>query len=332
MKYDELAFINQQLAAMLRTGIPLEGALRQLCADMRRGKLRSELEKLEADLARGVPMKEAMTARDLPEFYRQMVRIGVEGNDLPGVLNLLADYYHRMNSIWTRLKGVMVYPLIVLVAALGLSVLMIGIYREITLHFIDAQGRFISNMAYGTHRMVDPLPVWLFIPVVVLGMLAAGVVLGMSWPRLRRYLRWRLPGFREAAVSQVGAALALLLEGGCNLRDAVRLLKMMEAGTPLGAELQRWEQRLGEGHGKVLEMGQGSKLVPPLFFWLASGSGEDAAGGFKRAAELYHARALFRTEMFLYAALPISILALGLMVLGQFIPLVRYLTYFMDTI
>ena len=55
MKNDEFAFLNQQLAAMLRDGIPLEGALRQLCADMKRGTLRSELEKLEAELARGVP-------------------------------------------------------------------------------------------------------------------------------------------------------------------------------------------------------------------------------------------------------------------------------------
>ena len=40
MKNDEFAFFNQQLAAMLRDGIPLEGALRRLCQEMRRGALR----------------------------------------------------------------------------------------------------------------------------------------------------------------------------------------------------------------------------------------------------------------------------------------------------
>ena len=43
MKHDEFAFFNQQLAAMLRDGIPLEGALRRLCQEMRRGELRDEL-------------------------------------------------------------------------------------------------------------------------------------------------------------------------------------------------------------------------------------------------------------------------------------------------
>ena len=44
MKHDEFAFFNQQLAAMLRDGISLEGALRRLCQEMRQGALRGEME------------------------------------------------------------------------------------------------------------------------------------------------------------------------------------------------------------------------------------------------------------------------------------------------
>ncbi len=60
MNLDEFPFVNQQLAGMLKSGIPLEGALKQLCAAMRRGALRGELEKLEADLTQGVPLAEAL--------------------------------------------------------------------------------------------------------------------------------------------------------------------------------------------------------------------------------------------------------------------------------
>jgi len=121
MKYEELAFVNQQLAGMLKSGIPLEGALRQLCANMRRGQYRTELDALEKDLAKGVPLKEALSARKLPEFYVRMIQLGAQSNDLPGVLTLVADYYQRAHLGWTRLKGLMVYPVIVLVASLGLA-------------------------------------------------------------------------------------------------------------------------------------------------------------------------------------------------------------------
>ena len=69
MNYEELAFVNQQLAGMLKSGIPLEGALRQLCANMRRGPCRTELEALERDLARGVPLKDAL-ASEILEAYQ----------------------------------------------------------------------------------------------------------------------------------------------------------------------------------------------------------------------------------------------------------------------
>src|SRR6266478_4299267 len=139
MNYDEFAFFNQQLAAMLRDGIPLEGALKQLCAGMKTGPLRAELQQLEADLARGTPLKDALARRALPQFYSRMVEIGARSNDLPGVLTLLADYYHRANALWTRLKGLMVYPLLIIVVALGLTLLVSLAFSRFLSNFFDQQ-------------------------------------------------------------------------------------------------------------------------------------------------------------------------------------------------
>src|SRR6187401_1875578 len=105
MNYNEFSFFNQQLASMLNSGIPLEGALRQLCIGMKHGRLRDELQNVESDLAKGIPLEKALAARDLPEFYTRMILVGAKGNDLPAMLTLLADYYQRANSISARLKG-----------------------------------------------------------------------------------------------------------------------------------------------------------------------------------------------------------------------------------
>ena len=59
MNLDELTFANRQLADMLKSGIPLEGGLHQLCTSMDRGKLRGEFQALEKDLTRGTPLEEA---------------------------------------------------------------------------------------------------------------------------------------------------------------------------------------------------------------------------------------------------------------------------------
>src|SRR5579871_4152514 len=132
MNYDVLAFFNQQLAAMLRDGIPLEGALKQLCAGMKAGPLRTEMAELESDLARGTSLKDAITRRSLPEFYTRMVAVGARTNDLPGVLLLIADYYQRANTTWNRLKGLLVYPFLVLLVSLGLSFVIGMVAKRLT--------------------------------------------------------------------------------------------------------------------------------------------------------------------------------------------------------
>src|SRR5580693_6483229 len=131
MKYDEFAFFNQQLAAMLRDGIPLEGALKRLCEEMHQGKLRDELQALEADLARGTPMADALKPRQLPKLYKRMVLVGVKSGDLPGALTMLADYFQKQNDIWTRLKSMMTYPLIVMFAGFLISLIIAFLWNVV---------------------------------------------------------------------------------------------------------------------------------------------------------------------------------------------------------
>src|SRR5262245_2874277 len=119
MNAEQLSFVNQQLAGMLKSGIPLEGALEQLCREMEAGELRTELTALEGDLRRGQPLAEAVKARRLPPFYVRMLQIGARSNDLPGILTLVADHYQESHLVWTRLKGLLVYPLLVALGALG---------------------------------------------------------------------------------------------------------------------------------------------------------------------------------------------------------------------
>src|SRR5208283_2319129 len=226
MKLDEFAFFNQQLAAMLRDGIPLESALGQLCASMRRGELRDELEKLRADLANGVPIQQALVSRKLPPFYIQMIQVGVKSNDLPGVLTLVADYYQSSSLVWSRLKGLMVYPVIVLMAMLALStflaILFGGIAGIMPGVFSDLfEYRALPTFTYFSFS-VRAVGLWL--PVIVLALLCAVVSVALAQPKLRSWLRWRLPGFREASLWQAASTMGIMIKGGCSVNETLGLM------------------------------------------------------------------------------------------------------------
>jgi type IV pilus assembly protein PilC len=323
MNNDEFSFFNQQLAAMIRDGIPLESALRRLCADMRGSRLRAELQKFEADLAKGTPLREAVAARQLPDLYRQMLEVGAQSNNLPAVLTMLADHYQRRHVVWTRLKGLMVYPVIVLIGSFLLSCFLAFMaYRLVHWASFDifGQGAYINSTASAV--------LW-FSPVLI-GFAALVVCIGVTVPSVRCALRWRIPAFKEATLAQFASALALMLKSGVPLDQALALMEQLERGTPGGNEISHWRARLASGQGKFSEMAAGGRIFPPLFVWTVAQSHEDLPAGFQRAAEIYQARATYRTELLLYSALPCSVLALGAVIISQMQPVLAVFITFTD--
>lgn len=321
MNYDEFAFFNQQLAAMLREGIPLEGALKQLSAGLNHGSLRAEMELLERDLAGGMPLKDALPPRALPELYCRMLEIGARSNDLPGVLTLLADHYQRANAIWNRLKGLMVYPLIVIVVSLGLTTALSLVFRRFLWDFFDQ---------FGISRTSSIAALWA--PPLLLAATAALGVTAVSVPALRSRLRWRLPAFREASLAQLASSMVLMLRSGIPFPEALVLAESLESGTPAGIALAQWRRLVESGLGKPAQWPASLPPFPPLFLWLVQKGGEDLAGGFQKAADIYHARAAYRVELALYGILPVSVLLLGLMVFWQVLPMFRGLIWLMNTL
>jgi type II secretory pathway component PulF len=263
-------------------------------------------------------LKEALARSAVPELYRRMVEIGARSNDLPGMLTVLADHYHRANTTWTRLKGLMVYPLIVIFVSLGMTVVL-------TLVF----GRFLSSMG-----SVFNLPsVWvagMWISPAILAVLAIVGVCAVSLPSWRRVLRWRLPAFREASLAQLASSLALMLRGGTPLAEALRLAESLEAGSSAGTTLARWRSLVEAGQGKPEQWSGPNGPFPPLFLWLVAKGGEDAASGFQKAAELYQSRAAYRIELALYGALPVSVLFLGQMIFWQVAPMMQAMVQMMN--
>ncbi|HEY3914836.1 MAG TPA: type II secretion system F family protein, partial [Verrucomicrobiae bacterium] len=283
MKFDEFAFLNQQLAAMLKAGIPLEKALREVGT----GRWRKEFELLEVDLSQGVPLAEAVEERKFPDLYKQMVKVGSKTNNFPALLTLVADHYQRNGFLWTRLKGLMVYPVIVLVAALGLSIL------------LATEGQRLEGVVFAgaTPLAHTYLQTGSMMPACVLGALAIVVFLVYLLPPWRSAVRWFLPGFKDAHLSRLASSLNLLLASGADLGSALGLMRRMESGNRIGRDLSLWEGQLASGVGRVSPETLKTRAIPPLFLWLVNSEGEDMAAGFARAAEIFYRRATYKTDL-----------------------------------
>jgi type II secretory pathway component PulF len=94
-------------------------------------------------------------------------------------------------------------------------------------------------------------------------------------------------------------------------------MSQLTSNKPLKRELDFWQSRLASGVSRFADLVPPNSLLPPLWIWMVASSGEQLAEGLQRAAELYESRARYRYELCLYAVLPVSVLVLGGVVLGQ---------------
>jgi len=334
MKLDEFAFLNQQLAGMLESGMPLEGALHELCESTARGELKTEFAALEKDLAAGSNLTDALAARNLPDLYRQALQAGAKANDLPTVLNTLAAHYSRIHAIWERVRGILVYPAIVMLIACAISV---GVGLFITnMIFLFAQDypthgwfNLHDHPAYSS-RAGMLFEIWM--PTAALTAITVTAFLLMWWPPTRARLNWRLPALRDVQLANFASSMSLLLSGGITLPDSLKLMGANHSTDPLGPELDQWHRRLAAGNTSIALTMKSSSLVPPMFAWAVASSGSDLAGGFAKAAELYHRQARYRTELMLNILLPITILIMGVIIVTQASPLFRMLGIMMDVL
>src|SRR5437763_3453156 len=84
---DFIAF-NQQLAQLTAAGLPIEQGLRLIAQDLRRGRMRSSIHNVVAELERGMPLSEAFERhqQNFPPLYSRLLDAGIRSGNLPAML------------------------------------------------------------------------------------------------------------------------------------------------------------------------------------------------------------------------------------------------------
>ncbi|MEM7203699.1 MAG: type II secretion system F family protein [Planctomycetota bacterium] len=120
-----LAEFTNQLAVLLDAGIPVTKCLRILEGQIPPGAMRRTLEAVVEEVESGTSLSEAMAKHPavFDRLYTNMVRAGEAGGVQEEILNRLALFMEKSESIKSRVKGALAYP----VAVLGVAVLVLAL-------------------------------------------------------------------------------------------------------------------------------------------------------------------------------------------------------------
>ena len=127
VRKSEVVLITRQLATFVKVGVPMLEALAVLHEQTGSKEMKAALQDMMVDLGQGRPLSAAMSThpRIFNRLYVDMVRAAELSGRLDIVLNQIADYMTRDDTAARRIKGAMVYPLIVLVLSFAVITVLI---------------------------------------------------------------------------------------------------------------------------------------------------------------------------------------------------------------
>jgi type IV pilus assembly protein PilC len=229
VKANDFLLFNQQLAALLRAGIPILQAIAMLQKRATSSGLRDVLGDVEGAIRGGMALSAAFAAQGsvFPRIYTASILAGERSGALDEVLARYVAYTRKSVDIRRKIRGALAYPLFLLLASSGMVVFL-------TLYVVPRMSDLFAGFGAGLPtitKVVVGVSGWLASNVLWFGPLFIGVVVVVVlWSRTQRgrlivdflLLKVPLAGnlLTQMSIAQATRSLATLLAGGITLVES----------------------------------------------------------------------------------------------------------------
>jgi type IV pilus assembly protein PilC len=229
VKASDFLLFNQQLAALVRAGIPILQAISMLRKRAASARLRAVLGDVEEQIRGGAALSHAFASQGsiFPRIYTASILAGERSGALDEVLLRYVTYMRRNVALRRKIRGALAYPLFLLFAS-GCMVTFLTIY--VVPRMSDLFSGFGTELPTVTQIVVG-LSKWLSSNVLWFGPLfIGGAIVLFLWSRTPTgrlkvdafILKIPLAGSLviQLSVAQATRSLATLLAGGITLVES----------------------------------------------------------------------------------------------------------------
>lgn len=259
----EVMHFSRQIAAFVRTGIPIIDAVRVVEQGSDNKRFKAILADVREQLEGGVPFSEALAphASVFPAYYLGILRSAELTGQLDTVLDQLAIYIDRDMQARSRIKSALTYPAVVLALSIATMLLMVTYVLPKFVDFFDDVGSELplpTRMLLGISGVFENY--WWLMLLIIIGLVVAHIAIGRSESarEKRSELMLRMPVI--GVIIQYSA-----VERFCRIVGA-----MMRAGVPLpdtmAAAIESTNNPLFQARLRVArdEMLEGGGVADPL--------------------------------------------------------------------
>jgi general secretion pathway protein F len=321
-----LGEVTRELAIMLTAGQDLDRALRFVVDNTANSRARAILAEVRDKVRAGSSLATSIAAhpQSFSKLYVGLVRAGEAGGALAATLDRLAGLIERERSLRANLRSAMIYPTMLVVAAIGAIVLLLEyVLPQFTPIFEQAGAELpaATRTLIALGAVVGAAGPWLLVGLLAAGLLARRALANpaMRIKADRLVLAVPIAGklVREVLAARLTRTLGTLLENGVPLISALAITQEALGNLAAAAAVEAATVGAKGGRGLAGPLGEAG-LFPTRMIHLLQ-LGEEAAqlpAMALKAADIHDEQARLMIQRIVALAIPTITIVMGLVVAG----------------
>ncbi len=297
LKRQEMVLFTEELADLLDAGMNLERALKVLAERQANAAIRAVSACLREEIREGTRFSKALgiASPSFDELYSSLVAAGEASGSLPDILRRLVVNLKQLHNLQRRTLGAMIYPLMVMLAGVGLLFVFSTVLMPSLSKMMTKTGQelpFVTEVLVG---VTDFLAAWWWLILGLAVLLAIAFRVFIATPAGREWWdrdKMRLPAFGPVILGRFYAqfchTMANLVANGVPLLNS---LKLVTRGTPnryVRVRLEKVVVDVGEGTSLARAMAKTGAFPEQLVDRVAIGEQTGELGkAFAKAAMKY---------------------------------------------
>lgn len=340
----------RQMSTLQDAGLAILRSLRILEEQQKKGTFKRVIGYVADDIEGGATLSEAMSKhpKTFNRLFVNMVAAGEVGGVLDVILSRVADFMEKSERLKAKVKGAMIYPIVVLCVAflivLGLMYFIIPTFAEVLADMSEGKAGLpwltqkllnISNWLKGNHGcnvlFILVVPVVLFIFFKVVKQFRSGRF-GLDW------LKLHIPMVRQlvykTTVARWTRTLATLISAGVPILEALNITRETSENEIYSRMLGRVQSAIRQGDTFANPLRQ-SKTVDAIVVNMVDVGEEtgDLDKMLMKVADNFDEEADVLVGAIMSMIEPMMIVVLGLIVgtivLAMFLPMVKMIEVMM---
>ncbi len=334
-----LCTFTRQLSTLQDAGLPLLRSLRILEGQSKPGALKNCLMDVIEDVESGNTLSEAMgkQPKAFDNLYVNMVRAGEAGGALEVILQRLAEFKERAQSLKRKITGAMIYPCAVITVAVGIvSFIMMFIIPKFKKIFSDfgtdlpAMTEMLISFSdwmlkYWYMLFIGPIAFYLFIKIVKKNKTGAFVV---DWLALRIPLIGKI--LHLGIIARITRTLGTLIASGVPILEGLLISRDTAGNNVFVRAFDNIYTAIREGETIAVPLRE-ARIVDDMVVNMVDVGEETGAldDMLYKVADVYDEEVEVKVESLISLLEPIMVVVLGLIVgfivIALFLPLIKLL-------